>query len=330
MRLIQFKDERNNLRVARSDTGTLRGIQIDGGTLALARAAIAAGHSLEVEADARGYIEAPDYGALVEAGRLLPPLTHPDPAHCLISGTGLTHLGSADTRDSMHHGAVDEDANLTDSMKMFRMGLEGGKPGPGEQGVQPEWFYKGDGSILAPPGQPIEVPAFSQDAGEEPEVAGVYLVGDDGRIYRLGFALSNELSDHVMERENYLWLAHSKLRRCSAGPELLTGNLPTHLEGTSRVIRDGRTLWEKNFLTGEANMSHSIANLERHHFKYEQFRRSGDIHFHVFGTATLSFADGIRARDGDTFEIQIPEFGAALRNPVRLKTKPGHEDVAVL
>ena len=38
--------------------------------------------------------------------------------------------------------------------------------------------------------------------------------------------LSNEFSDHVMERQNYLYLAHSKLRSCSFGPELLVGDLP--------------------------------------------------------------------------------------------------------
>ena len=59
-------------------------------------------------------------------------------------------------------------------------------------------------------------------------------------------------------------------------------------------MRDGKTLWEKPFLTGEANMSHTLANLEHHHFKYALFRRPGDVHVHFFGTATLSFADGIR------------------------------------
>ena len=43
---------------------------------------------------------------------------------------------------------------------------------------------------------------------------------------RLGFALANEFSDHVTERGNYLWLAHSKLRPASFGPEMLLGDLP--------------------------------------------------------------------------------------------------------
>ena len=46
-----------------------------------------------------------------------------------LTGTGLTHLGSAATRDSMHKKTAEAaEETLTDSMKMFRMGLEGGKP----------------------------------------------------------------------------------------------------------------------------------------------------------------------------------------------------------
>ena len=124
------------------------------------------------------------------------------------------------------HKKLSGEAELTDSMKMFKMGLEGGKPAAGAEGVQPEWFYKGDGSVLVAPGRPLSSPAFARDGGEEPEVVGVYVVAPDGTPCRLGFALGNEFSDHVTERENYLWLAHSKLRPCSFGPELRLGPLP--------------------------------------------------------------------------------------------------------
>ena len=59
-------------------------------------------------------------------------------------------------------------------------------------------------------------------------------------------------------------------------------------------------LWEKPFLTGEENMCHSLDNLEYHHFKYAAHRVPGDVHLHFFGTATLSFADGIRVRSRAT------------------------------
>ena len=73
---------------------------------------------------------------------------------------------------------------------------------------------------------------------------------------------------------------------------------------------------EKPFLSGEANMSHSLANLEAHHFKYTQFRRPGDIHVHFFGTATLSFADNVATEAGDVFEIAAAPFTLPLRNPL--------------
>jgi len=254
-----------------------------------------------------------DYPKLLAAGHVLPPLDHPDPAHCLVTGTGLTHLGSADTRDKMHQKLAGEVEALTDSMKMFKLGLDGGKPDRGP-GVQPEWFYKGDGSTVVRPNGDLPLPDFALDGGEEPEIAGLYVIAPNGQPWRLGFALGNEYSDHIMERQNYLYLAHSKLRSCAVGPEVLVGPLPHHLSGESRVVRDGQVIWRKPFLSGERNMSHAIANLEYHHFKYDLFRRPGDAHIHFFGTATLSFADGIRPEAGDSFEIEMADFGAPLRN----------------
>ena len=251
----------------------------------------------------------------LEGLRLLAPIEHPDPAHLYLTGTGLTHLGSAESRDKMHALAATE-AGQTDSMRIFREGLEGGKPAPGTPGVQPEWFYKGDGSSVVPEGAPLQSPAFALDGGEEPEIAGIYLIDANGVPRRLGFTLANEFSDHITERHNYLWLAHSKLRPVALGAELLAGALPADVRGMSRIYRQERVLWEKPFLTGEANMSHSLANLEHHHFKYDQFRRPGDVHVHFFGTATLSFADQIRVEVGDVFDIRADAFLLPLRNPL--------------
>ena len=276
-------------------------------TLELARQAIATGRGLASVAAERA-------GDVLDLSQteVRTPIDHPDPAHLLVSGTGLTHLGSAEGRDRMHRAAATGKA--TDSMRMFLLGEAGGKPGEGETGVQPEWFYKGDGSILAATGQELMMPAFAQDGGEEPEIAGIYVIGDDGTPLRLGFALGNEFSDHVTERENYLWLAHSKLRMAALGPELLLGDLPTNVHGYSRIWRDDAVIWERPFATGEANMTHSIANLEHHHFKYARFRRPGDTHVHFFGTATASFADGIETRPGDVFEVEAEAFRLPLRN----------------
>lgn len=289
----------------------------------LALKAIDAGQSLAQAIAARtgGTI---DLKTAADEGRLLAPIDHDDPAHLYMTGTGLTHLGSAEGRDKMHQPA--SGGAVTDSMRMFHMGVEGGKPGPGETGVQPEWFYKGDGSCLVGPGAPLASPDFALDGSEEPEIAGIYIIDRDGNPRRLGFALANEFSDHIVERGNYLWLAHSKLRPAALGPELLVGDLPDDVRGTSRIFRDGAVLWEKPFLSGEANMSHSIANLEHHHFKYGLFRRPGDIHVHFFGTATLSFADGIETREGDVFEVEAAPFTLPVRNPL---TRAAASPVAV-
>ena len=279
----------------------------------LAHTAMAEGRSLAQSVQHRWSGEILEVGGGDPAIRLLAPIDHPDPAHLYLTGTGLTHLGSAESRDRMHALAAQDDAQ-TDSMRMFLDGLKGGKPAAGLTGSQPEWFYKGDGSSIVGTGAPLEMPPFARDGGEEPEIAGIYLIDPRGEARRLGFCLANEFSDHLTERENYLWLAHSKLRPAALGPELLTGPLPADVRGTSRVRRGTRVIWEKPFLTGEANMSHSIANLEHHHFKYGSFRRPGDVHVHFFGTATLSFSDQVRLEPGDIFDISADAFLLPLRN----------------
>ena len=320
MNLIQFFDDKGNRAVGVSRDGQTLTVNGAGSVYELAQAAMAGIGGLDAAIAARGLGAAVDKAALLAEGRLLAPIDHPDPAHLHVTGTGLTHLGSAATRDAMHKADGEKPAGeLTDSMKMFRMGLENGKPAPGEKGVQPEWFYKGNGHIVVNPGHAIPSPAFALDAGEEPEIAGIYVIDAHGQPRRLGFALANEFSDHVTERINYLYLAHSKLRACSFGPELRVGDMPRHIEGMSRILRDGAVLWEKPFLSGEDNMSHTIANLEYHHFKYDLFRQPGDVHVHMFGTATLSFADGISTRPDDVFEIEEAQFGLKLRNPVQVE-----------
>ena len=307
---VQFRD-REERGVALLEDGEARRVTGVETLYDLARAALDEGSSLADRARAAGLGDAVDLDAVT----LLAPIDHPDPAHLLLSGTGLTHLGSAEGRDKMHRAAA-EAAHQTDSMKMFLMGVEGGKPADGATGVQPEWFYKGDGASVVAPGAPLPSPDFALDAGEEPEIAGIYLIADDGMPVRLGFALANEFSDHVTERGNYLWLAHSKLRPAALGPELRTGALPDAVEGTSRILRDGETVWEKPFVSGEANMSHTIRNLEHHHFKYAGFRRPGDVHVHFFGTATLSFSDEVKTQAGDVFEIEAAPFALPVRNPI--------------
>lgn len=331
MRLLQLEDGGGRFVGARDDEGRMRRLREVESVFALAQRAANEGENLTalINGALGDAVDEESFFSAQGENAALCPIDHPDPARLLLSGTGLTHSGSAQARDSMH--AKPAAAPQTDSMRMFQMGVEGGKPESGAfWGAQPEWFYKGDGRNLAPPGGDIVCPAFAQDGGEEPEIAGVYLIDDNAQPRRIGFALANEFSDHIMEKENYLWLAHSKLRPCALGPELLLGSLPAAVEGVSAIHRRGEAVWQKPFFSGEDYMCHSIANLERHHFKYAQFCRPGDVHVHFFGTATLSFADKISPQDGDEFIIHCPLFGRPLINRLRFEQNPAQRDVQPL
>jgi len=316
-RLVQIKQGAVR-RVALVEDPRLRLLDC-GSIYELANFAIGARMGLSDAAKQRSTAELMDYDP-VYAGhsewQLLTPIDHPDePARCLVSGTGLTHLGSARDRQAMHAPASEE---LTDSMKMFRWGVEGGRPEAGEIGTPPEWFYKGTGTTLRAHGQPLEIPAYAEDGGEEAEIAGIYLIAPDRQPRRLGMAVGNEFSDHRFEKKNYLNLAASKLRTCALGPELVVDPGFTSVPVEVRIERVGGMLWVAKFRTGEAEMCHSLQNLEHHQFKFEGHRRPGDVHVHFFGTDSLSFRDGIRLADGDVIQVAAEGFGRPLCNPVRI------------
>lgn len=246
--------------------------------------------------------------------RILPAIDHPDePARCMVSGTGLTHIRSAANRQAMHAAGADE----TDSMRMYRWGVEGGRPAAGETGVAPEWFYKGTGLALRGHNDPLDVPAHADDGGEEPEIAGVYVIDASGTPRRIGMVAGNEFSDHVLEKKNYLYLAASKLRDCAIGPELVLDAPFDLVEGEVSIERSGEVLWSKPIRTGESAMCHSLANIEHHHFKFEGHRRPGDVHVHFYGADAFSFGEGVRLQHGDVMQVRWQGFGRPLRNPVR-------------
>jgi hypothetical protein len=330
MRLVQFKSDDGSRRVGlvQEDGATLRVLRDTPSIYDLTLEAHRLGRTLEHLVEGRLRDQVIDYARVMAEQRILTPLDHPDPAHCYVTGTGLTHLGSAQARDEMHLQADKDVEAPTDSMRLFQWGLEGGKPPKGQIGVQPEWFYKGNGTCIVPPEQPLELPSFARDGGEEAELVGLYVIAESGAVLRAGFVLGNEFSDHVMERQNYLYLAHSKLRTCSMGPELLVGQLPSSVIGRVRILRDGTELWADTFQTGEAHMSYTIANIEHHHFKYARFRQPGDVHCHFFGAATLSHLAGVVAQPGDVFEISAVPFGRPLRNSM-VRVEEGDDLITV-
>ena len=326
-RIVQLQ-RGSTRRVARVEEPSLRLLAGAGTVLALAEEAIAGGVSLTALVEQRATPEMLDYDAIYAGSspwRLLVPIDHPEPARCLVSGTGLTHLGSAENRAKMHEKS---ESDLTDSMRMFRLGLEGGRPEANRCGAAPEWFYKGNGAVLRAHGQELVVPAYAEDGGEEAEVAGVYVIDSMGRPHRIGMATGNEFSDHKFEKHNYLNLAGSKLRTCALGPELAIDPVFARSPGRVAIERAGQILWEREIATGEHEMCHSVANIEHHHFKFEAHRRPGDVHVHYYGAHSLSFADEVLLAEGDVMTIQFGGFGRALRNTVTIAS-PMREPVFV-
>jgi hypothetical protein len=316
--LVQISSSENGRRVCLVDSSGLRFLRGVTSAYEVVQRAISAGipaRKLASDLASTDQLSYDDVYYGRSAWRLLPPFDHPlDPAHCYVTGTGLTHLSSAATRQSMHAVQMEE----TDSMRMYRWGLDGGRPAANLIGCAPEWFYKGDGSILRAHGDILTVPSFAEDGGEESEVAGIYLIDDDGRPRRVGFAVGNEFSDHLFERRNYLYLAHSKLRECALGPELVLDSDFQNVHGHVRVKRFGQALWEKQIKSGEQNMVHSLANIEHHHFKYPAHRRPGDVHIHFLGADAFSFGAGISLANEDVVEISFLLLGRPLTNIIRI------------
>jgi len=317
MRLIQLSGPEGR-RVAVVEGDRLRLLSTHTSVYDLANAALAAGVPLAsaAEQDAAGVTL--DYDPVYRGEsewRILPCIDHPvEPSRCLVSGTGLSHMRSVANRQAMHAAAEE----LTDSMRMYQWGLQGGRPAAGAVGVSPEWFYKGTGLALRAHNEALETPAYAEDGGEEPEIAGVYVIDSAGEPRRIGMAAGNEFSDHQFEKRNYLYLASSKLRTCAIGPELAVDPAFDRVDGEVAILRGANVFWSKAIRTGESVMCHSLANIEHHHFKFEGHRRPGDVHLHFFGADAFSFGEGVRLQDGDRMQVRFEGFGRPLRNPVRV------------
>ena len=167
---------------------------------------------------------------------------------------------------------------LTDSMRMYLAGVEGGRPRRARSACSPSGFTRGPARSCGPTASRSSSRRSPTTAGEEPEVAACYVVDDAGHaVAQSASPPGNEFADHVMEKKNYLYLAHSKLRECAIGPELaLDEPIFAASPGTVTIRRERRAGVDAcRFARARRRWPTSLANLEHHHFKYAAHRIAG-------------------------------------------------------
>ena len=250
------------------------------------------------------------------------PISSENALNTIVSGTGLTHKNSVMTSDSMK---LNKDLN--EAERIYLDGLNEGKPNEGNIGANPEWFFKGFGDQLYTSGDTLNVPPYALGAGEEAEIAAIYVIDAKGNPCRVGFALGNEFSDHVIEKRNTYYLAQSKLLPCSIGPEVFIGEFPAEIFGKIKILRKNKIIWEEDFKTGSKYMTHSLENIEHHVFKHEIFRKPGGVHVLYLGADQFSFRDGIEFCSEDKIDISANIFKFPLVNKVFVNSKQKHFSV---
>ncbi len=211
---------------------------------------------------------------------------------------------------------------MTDSMRMFRAGVEGGRPGAGRDRRRAGMVLQGDGHDPArPTASRCPCRPMPRMAARRRRSPGVYLIDAGGRPRRIGMAMGNEFSDHKFEKKQ---LPESRRLQDSAPARSARSWWSIRsfesVPGTVTIERAGRVLWSKAIATGEEEMCHSLANIEHHHFKFETHRRPGDVHVHYYGAHSLSFGDGDPAgrRGRDVASVRRLRPGAA-QSPAALR-----------
>ena len=237
----------------------------------------------------------------------------------IVTGTGLTHLGSAEGRDKMHKDLADP-SKLTHSMRMFKMGVS---RAAGRVRAKPARSLNGFIRATVHPSQlqreTCPARRLRSTAAKSQRSSGVYLIDDSGLLVCVGFVLGNEFSDHVTERHNYLWLAHSKLR-----PQALAGASGRRsARGHQRHVPSSgaacKLVWEKPVSvrrTEHGPLDHQSRGAPLQVWLVSPTRRRPRPflrHSH------RSFSDGVKTQKGDVFEIECDTFGLPLRN--RLSTE---------
>ena len=174
----------------------------------------------------------------------------------------------------------------------------------GEIGIAPEWFYKGDGSRCALPFEPLEIPGHAEDGGEEAEIAGVYLIAEDGTPFASAWRWATSFpTTNSRSATTSILPARSCAPAALGRSWWLALSLPTSVARSVWSARE-RRFGTRQIASGEENMCHSLANMEHHHFKFAGHRQPGSVHVHFFGADALSFGEGVVLR-----KVILPRSG---------------------
>ncbi|HKS73383.1 MAG TPA: hypothetical protein VJQ82_09315, partial [Terriglobales bacterium] len=123
IRLLQLRNSAGQRRVGVVDKERVLFLRDVNSTYSLAQQALLAGETLTGLVRRLAAEASISYDEVYAGGgewRILPAIDHPtEPARCLVSGTGLTHLKSAENRQAMHG----KSAAPTDSMRIYDWGV---------------------------------------------------------------------------------------------------------------------------------------------------------------------------------------------------------------
>ena len=308
--LVQFSEDGVRGVAAIAEDGTARRLAGVGGTLALARRAIAERLSCSAELAERfggrrgGARRSAAAGADRPRGRRpsAGQRDRPDPSR----------LGRGAGQDAPRGGGQ---GSADIPMRMFLMGGEGGKPTGAGGRRAAGMVLQGRRPNHRRARRALAMPRFAQDGGEEPEIAGVYLIDADGAPVRLGYVLATSSPTTSPSAAttcgwrtpscgpppwapSYCWASFPMTSAARAGSCGTASGL-----GEAVPVRGGQHV---PFAGQPRAPPLQVRRLP------PPRRRTR----HFFGTATPSFSDGFRTEEGDVFEIEAKPFTLPVRNPL--------------
>ncbi|NUS16741.1 MAG: fumarylacetoacetate (FAA) hydrolase [Streptomyces sp.] len=187
----------------------------------------------------------------------------------------------------------------------------------GDQPPVPKWFFKGLGSWLRMPGQPLVVPAEPVAVIEEPEVVLVYVNDDEGTPHYAGYTFGNDLCDIGLHRIDPGYTPSGKLCDTAISPHLFLDRPPRSATGQVTIERDGQPAWKGTFDCGADALYFRVQDMADRAFSFPALRRPGLVNYILTGADRSSIHDGFHLADGDRIVIDVASHGVVLSSPLQ-------------